>query len=1022
MNGSQPQKKDKALSVGPSPGNTISSVYHKGEGPPSFFLEPTPDEKANYPSRRATKRKQTLVALIDELTALRDDEQLEDGDEWSPASIAGQKLVKLDSGIRRLDAELSSLTNDVHPLGPTASLIRSLYDLRKSLHQVHSLFRKNAITISPSVVQKTEPLSLEAIVLRKGFSDPWNLVKVPVLMIEDDVSVPDLETFPEQMKHLAQCIESFLEFLQDIPEFTDENLANCIQTAQADLKYWASCLADHKEQAKLSAPAVQRYISYELSDGMEELTRGFVEALRVFRQNGISYIKSAQNQAQIRLQNLSAIATFFSAMTAATLQFSWNQQGLLSEIVNGLWIGSLVLSLASAVYFQLVYHWKAAMYQPPPNTLPWLVPAWMATTPSLFLVLSVLLFLTGLVAWTFASQQQLAVSICTTFLAFVALLALPTMLLMWTAYEYWKFTNPKQIIKDRSRTRDQEKDRHKPNNWTSGHLDNVKHAIHRTSSEILTRCGRFLQRTFEQNRDIERNGGGGRDGPFDKQSPALPDGVSLTREHSIVRPTRAGSFRSTRFSIIRVESRDDHGPATIPRSRLSVADSNDDPLAPPGPRSVQRSASVAPAASAIQSVVTGLTDRRSYFGRYNIPREEFLHGHHLDGVASVLEGLWPSQTLQDEHKGSICHLQFSPDGSFLASGSNDHTAIIWKRDQSEQEEAYSIHFRVKHKPKGSDKGESVQQVAWSPTGDHLLTRSSNMIKIWTTQKREAPVKIRRDHEVQEIAWLLDGNSFAALESNHVHILVSYLRIHVGQNVIHFCRYLKSLTGEVMRTFEFERRKMEIHNFILIDWQDEEYMLFIASVPKPEEFKSSKCKIGKRIIAYNLQSREVESQSPLLDKARNVAIGKNGKSVLVSYEDEYPPELWEIFGGEDGTTLNISLHYSCEVDQHVEFAGEAYFGGANDELIICATKNGKIHIWDTQSGYLLPPHQAQHVRGDKGRVTGIAWSNVNRHRYMLASGHGDGTIRLWRAKVPKTQVDAAPEEPSDSVKGECGPSL
>ncbi|KAG8925342.1 hypothetical protein FRC02_009735, partial [Tulasnella sp. 418] len=172
-------------------------------------------------------------------------------------------------------------------------------------------------------------------------------------------------------------------------------------------------------------------------------------------------------------------------------------------------------------------------------------------------------------------------------------------------------------------------------------------------------------------------------------------------------------------------------------------------------------------------------------------------------------------------------------------------------------------------------------------------------------------------------------------------------------------------------------------------------------------KWSKCKAEKRLVAYNVVTGEIESQSPIMNTARNVTIGKEGKCALVSYEDRHPPELWEVSVSGEGT-LKMSLHYACEVDQPVVFTGDSYFGGTDDEFVICATKNGKIYIWDTQTGYLLHSLQAQQTRGNPGRVTGIAWGNADIRTHVLASGHGDGTVRVWRASVPETPV--APEEP------------
>ncbi|KAG8946865.1 hypothetical protein FRC03_001247, partial [Tulasnella sp. 419] len=122
----------------------------------------------------------------------------------------------------------------------------------------------------------------------------------------------------------------------------------------------------------------------------------------------------------------------------------------------------------------------------------------------------------------------------------------------------------------------------------------------------------------------------------------------------------------------------------------------------------------------------------------------------------------------------------------------------------------------------------------------------------------------------------------------------------------------------------KKANLEIQNLTFT--HDGQHLLFIAAVLKPidEKLKWSKCKAEKRLVAFNVVTGEIESQSPIMNTARNVTIGKEGKCALVSYEDRHPPELWEVSVSDEGT-LKMSLHYACEVDQPVVFTGDSYFG-------------------------------------------------------------------------------------------------
>lgn len=73
-----------------------------------------------------------------------------------------------------------------------------------------------------------------------------------------------------------------------------------------------------------------------------------------------------QNQASTYLI-MTTIATFFSGVTATTLQFTFNQTtAAIDNIVNALLFSSLIFSIASAVNSLLIMSWKRSfMYVVP---------------------------------------------------------------------------------------------------------------------------------------------------------------------------------------------------------------------------------------------------------------------------------------------------------------------------------------------------------------------------------------------------------------------------------------------------------------------------------------------------------------------------------------------------------------------------------------------------------------------------------------------------------------------------------
>jgi len=77
---------------------------------------------------------------------------------------------------------------------------------------------------------------------------------------------------------------------------------------------------------------------------------------------GVPAIRFAQEHGAANLLNLSTVATFFSAVTATTLQYTFQSHNTpLEDAVNAFWFTSMVFSIAAAVNSLLGLTWKQAM-------------------------------------------------------------------------------------------------------------------------------------------------------------------------------------------------------------------------------------------------------------------------------------------------------------------------------------------------------------------------------------------------------------------------------------------------------------------------------------------------------------------------------------------------------------------------------------------------------------------------------------------------------------------------------------
>ncbi|KAJ1311844.1 hypothetical protein OPQ81_010305 [Rhizoctonia solani] len=1061
----QPQQSiGSALAGGPqSPGEINSPIFLSSEPTPYITGTRTPPERAG-----TNRRKQTLLALLDELTALREEELEKEReisynvtkDERMSSDAEGvERFHAFDERIRSLDLKLQAFANAVRQLGSSVGLLNAAYHLRARLRQIQYFFRENAAELFDAIPHApnigTRPYSARKrgkvrrhMAVGPENSKPWST---------------EIEDLPDEMEKLAKDLDVFLKRLNDVPEFTDEAVNASIMAFEGDLRYRASCLREFEGQLKFVA--VARYIN-DLTEDLAVHMESMMDSLNTFIDVGVPTIRFSQKHTATGLQNLSTVATFFSGVTATTLQFSFEAHGdAIQNLVNGLWISSLVFSIASAINSQLAYHWRAAMYRSPRCYVPWWVSIWITRTPLFFLVGSVIAFSAGLCVFTYSSQQGAAVSAVVTSFTVVTSSALLCVGL-WFASERWTFARTKgsrwllDILEEHGEkagkatgftpTKEVAK---RSVQRTQTLLKDVKRSMTNASERVVVVAGRVgsavdviksVPRDFVRTMSSlaivtdgtstdARGDEESQDGTFRTDSPTAMFnadnssgtlGVNPQSEKRKLSDLGKGNREpipeneplslDTRMPPSLVVN----PPSAVPTTPGSVSTASADagPSGPSGPaegpqpnarlraltrrvihtfRIVPQSHPPTPPVRSMSSpsVMSDSRHRRDSSEHELIPAR-------IQTYVPMLRTLRSSQLLT-EHVALVKHLQFSPDGQFLATCSWDRTALIWRVGAGPGGE-----FELMHKLVHTARvGGFVGQVAWSPNGEKLLTKQLKSIKVWNSKSGVCERTIDRKRTVQAITWMPKGQGFLSIEWK-MESSQADKRVHHTENILGSDLVVVNTDGTLLQEHHLPR--LQVWDAAVVP--DEERLVAVATLLRTEQdCRPVKSRHEKRILIYNMHTKEIENQVPLLQDVRDITLTEEGNYALVSYENKAPPQAWRIDKILREGKQRLVLAHTYFTKHPVDFAGPSYFGGVKDTFVLAASKSGEIYIWERSSGVLL-----HSLKAPDQELTNLAWNHKSSGGFMFASAAHDGMVRIWTttAAAPPARSLAPSPEPQE----------
>ncbi|XP_048548300.1 WD repeat-containing protein 26 homolog [Triticum urartu] len=305
----------------------------------------------------------------------------------------------------------------------------------------------------------------------------------------------------------------------------------------------------------------------------------------------------------------------------------------------------------------------------------------------------------------------------------------------------------------------------------------------------------------------------------------------------------------------------------------------------------------------------------------------------------------PSRTLQvlREHGDEVWFLQFSNNGKYLASSSNDKSAIIWKVDEDGE-------LLLKHRLTGHEK--PVMMVAWSPDDSQLLTCGmEEAIRRWNIESGECiHVYEKPGLGLTSCGWFPDGK-----------------QILCGLSDQSLC--LWDLDGKEADCWKGQRSS-KISDFAVT-------------------------KDGKVIIIMNRDSTILlfnrdTKQERLIEEDNTItsfSLSDDGDFLLVNLISE-KIHLWNIRNDPSRVKQYIGHKRS-------RFVIRSCFGGSDQAFIASGSEDSKVYIWHRATEDVI-----ETLSGHSGAVNCVSWNPTNPH--MLASASDDHTIRIWGVKKASTK--------------------
>jgi len=318
------------------------------------------------------------------------------------------------------------------------------------------------------------------------------------------------------------------------------------------------------------------------------------------------------------------------------------------------------------------------------------------------------------------------------------------------------------------------------------------------------------------------------------------------------------------------------------------------------------------------------------------------------------------------HKGEISTVKFSPDGQLLASGSEDNTIKIWRRDGKLQQTLAG------HKGR-------IFSVIFSPDHQLLIVASfDNTISFW---RYDSSTNLFTNQPILKLAEQ-DGLLAISLSSDSRILATANSKGEVK---------LWTLNGKLIKTFTAHKQKVLGVNF------------------SPDGQTIATASADKTIKLWNLEGKELKTLPGHNDEVFAVKFNPDG-NILASASKDKTVKLWDI----NGQLLYTFEGHSNEV-LDVNFSPDS-------KTIVSASADDTVKVWMITNDFKSNPQPPIYTfLGHGGKASEASFSPDGK---TIVSASADSTIKLWHLQgiLPSfsgNSVSFSPDGNIVSVSNEQG---